>query len=81
MKTGWSKQVGGDHYKDMKIQPSAFIVANEIPWLEANAIKYICRWKSKGGKADIEKAIHYLELLKESIDVTGTTPDPYADGD
>lgn len=62
-----SKQVGGDHYKKMAIQPYEYIVANGIGWLEGNAIKYISRYKQKGGRADIEKAIHYLELLLEEI--------------
>jgi hypothetical protein len=58
-------QVGGDHYKDMPIQPSEFIHKNGLNWLEGNAIKYICRHARKNGKRDIDKAIHYLELLKE----------------
>ena len=59
------KQVGGDHYKDMPIQPSEFIFVNELNWLQGNAIKYVCRYGSKGGKQDLDKAIHYIELLKE----------------
>lgn len=61
------KQIGGDHYKSMKIQPSEYIVANELGWYEGNAVKYISRYKQKGGRKDIEKAIHYLELLLEKI--------------
>lgn len=60
-----SVQVGGDHYKSMAIQPSIFIHRNRIPWFEANAIKYICRHTRKHGREDIDKAIHYLKLLKE----------------
>lgn len=59
------KQVGGDHYKNMIIQPGEFIVKNSLGWYEGNAIKYICRHKVKGGKQDLEKAIHYLELALE----------------
>lgn len=59
------KQIGGNHYKDMAIQPSEYIYANGLNWLEGNAIKYITRHAVKGGKEDIEKAIHYLELLLE----------------
>ena len=58
-------QIGGDHYKTMKIQPVEFITANDIPFLEGNVIKYVTRHASKNGLADIEKAIHYLELIKE----------------
>jgi hypothetical protein len=58
-------QIGGDHYKDFPIQPSEFIYKNKLGWHEGNAIKYICRHSKKNGKLDIDKAIHYLELLKE----------------
>jgi hypothetical protein len=61
------KQIGGNHYKDMPIQPSEYITKNGLGWYEGNAIKYITRYKTKGGKQDIEKAIHYLELLLESL--------------
>jgi len=62
------KQVGGQHYKDMPIQPGQFIRANKIGWYESNAIKYICRHNAKNGRQDIEKAIHYLELVLEEYD-------------
>ena len=57
------KQVGGQHYKKMKIQPSVFINENKLPFAEGNAIKYICRHQLKGKKEDILKAIHYLEMI------------------
>jgi hypothetical protein len=59
------KQEGGSHYKDMAIQPVEFITKNNISFLEGNVIKYVCRHANKNGKQDIEKAIHYLELIKE----------------
>lgn len=59
------RQVGGDHYKTMVIQPGDFIRQNGIGWYEGNAIKYICRHKAKGQADDIKKAIHYLELVLE----------------
>jgi hypothetical protein len=59
------KQVGGEHYKQFPIQPVEFCYVNNIPYLEATAIKYLCRWKDKGGLADLDKAIHFIELLKE----------------
>jgi len=58
-------QVGGDHYKNCTIQPIDFIEANGLGWCEGNAIKYIVRHKIKNGKQDLDKAIHYLQLLKE----------------
>ena len=58
-------QVGGDHYKKMLIQPAEFINKNKLLFAEGNAIKYICRHSTKGGIQDIDKAIHYLEMVKE----------------
>jgi hypothetical protein len=60
-----NRQVGGAHYKDLAIQPIEFIVKNDLGFCEANAIKYICRHVTKGGVQDVDKAIHYLQLLKE----------------
>ena len=61
-------QVGGDHYKTMKIQPIEYIMANDLSWCEGNIVKYITRWKQKGGKQDIEKVIHYAQLLLDSLE-------------
>lgn len=60
-----SQQVGGDHYREFAIQPSEFIHRNGIGFIEGNVIKYVCRHKKKNGRQDIEKAIHYLQLLLE----------------
>ena len=59
------KQEGGTHYMYMKIQPAEFINKNKLLFAEGNAIKYICRHSTKGGIQDIDKAIHYLEMVKE----------------
>ena len=59
------KQVDGNHYKSMKIQPAEFINENKLLFAEGNAIKYICRHRSKGKEKDIKKAIHYLEMILE----------------
>lgn len=58
-------QVGGGHYKDLKIQPVEYIHANGIGYMEGNVIKYVTRWRSKNGIPDLEKAKHYIELLIE----------------
>jgi hypothetical protein len=58
-------QVGGNHYKEMAIQPIEFIMKNNIGFMEGNAIKYISRWRSKGGVEDLKKARHYLDMLIE----------------
>ena len=59
------KQVGGKHYKNMKIQPAEFINENKLLFAEGNAIKYICRHTIKGKEDDVRKAIHYLEMILE----------------
>lgn len=59
------KQVGGTHYKKFVIQPAEFCHKNKIPYLEATVIKYLCRWRDKGGVQDLNKAIHFIEILKE----------------
>jgi hypothetical protein len=58
-------QVGGSHYKKYRIQPAEFSYYNNIPYLEATAIKYLCRWRDKGGIQDLEKAKHFIDLLIE----------------
>lgn len=63
-----SEQVGGSHYKNMKIQPVEFIMANDLNFLEGNVVKYICRYKQKGGVEDLNKVIHYARLLIEQIE-------------
>ena len=66
MKNALKKQEGGNHYKDMKIQPVEFITANNLGFLEGNVVKYICRHHAKNGAEDIKKAIHYCELLLQT---------------
>ena len=57
-------QVGGNHYKDCNIQPVEYIHANKLDYFEGNVVKYITRHRTKGqGKKDIEKAIHYAQLI------------------
>ena len=61
-----ANQVGGNHYKDMKIQPIEFITANNLGFIEGNVVKYICRHEAKNGAEDIKKVIHYCELLLQT---------------
>ena len=61
----YKKQIGGSHYKNMKIQPSKFINDNKLLFAEGNAIKYICRHKQKGERQDLEKAKHYIDMILE----------------
>ncbi len=58
------KQIGGEHYKDCGIQPVEYIHANKLDYFEGNVVKYITRHRTKGeGRKDIEKAIHYAQLI------------------
>jgi len=59
------KQVGGNHYKDCKIQPIEYITANNLTYAEGNIIKYVTRSRRKGGKNDLLKAKHYIEMIIE----------------
>ena len=63
--SSYDKQISGGHYIGFKIQPAKFINDNKLLFAEGNAIKYICRHSYKGGVEDIDKAIHYLEMIKE----------------
>ena len=56
-------QIGGSHYAAKSIQPVQYIHANDIGFFEGNVIKYVTRWKDKGGLEDLRKAKHYIELL------------------
>jgi len=58
-------QYGGNHYKSFAIQPAEFCYKNNIPYLEATAIKYLCRHRNKNGLEDLNKAIHFIEMLIE----------------
>lgn len=58
-------QVGGAHYQT-PIQPWDFILANGLGFLEGNIVKYVTRWKQKGGVEDLRKARHYLDKLIET---------------
>lgn len=59
------KQVGGGHYQEGGIQPIEYIHANNLNFFEGNCLKYVTRHRSKNGRQDIEKAIHYLEMILE----------------
>lgn len=64
-KSAFDTQVGGNHYKQFAIQPTEFIYKNSLGFLEGNAIKYLTRWKIKGGLEDLKKARHYVDMLIE----------------
>ena len=52
-----------EHYKKKKIQPIDYIIANDLSFCEGNVVKYITRWKDKGGIQDLQKARDYIDYL------------------
>ena len=60
-----NNQIAGNHYKNKAIQPWDYILANDLGYLEGNIIKYVSRWKDKGGINDLRKAAHYIQKLIE----------------
>jgi len=61
----WKKQVGGNHYTKYKMQPSKFVTENKLLYPEGSVIKYIVRHQDKGGKQDLEKAKHMIDMIIE----------------
>ena len=61
----WKKQIGGNHYQKYKIQPSKFVVENKLLYPEGCVIKYVVRHQDKGGKQDLEKAKHMIDMIIE----------------
>lgn len=59
------QQVGGTHYKQLRIEPWDYIAANNLGFFEGSVVKYVTRWDRKGGVADLRKAKHFLEKLIE----------------
>lgn len=58
-------QVGGSHYRCLDPQPIELFIQNNIPFPEANAIKYLARWRNKNGVEDLRKAKQYLQFAIE----------------
>ena len=65
--SAYDKQIGGKHYQNFSIQPSKFVIENELLFPEGNVIKYICRHRFKNGKEDLEKAVHFIEMIIERV--------------
>lgn len=63
--TAWDIQEGGGHYKDLKIQPMEYNMANNMDVLQSSIIKYVTRFRSKNGVEDLRKAKHCIDMLIE----------------
>lgn len=61
----YKRQVGGTHYAKYAIQPTEYIIKNNLNFCEGNVVKYVTRWKDKGGVDDLRKARHYLDMMIE----------------
>lgn len=57
------KVIDPEHYNSHAIEPIAYIMANGLDFCEGNVIKYVSRWKQKGGVADLHKARQYLDFI------------------
>lgn len=58
-------QVDGDHYKKLAIQPMEYSMNNKLDACQHTIIKYVTRFRDKGGIKDLEKARHVLDMLIE----------------
>ena len=61
----WANQEGGDHYKGMTIQPMQYSLTNGLDAAQHTVVKYVSRFRKKGGLADLRKAKHVIDLLIE----------------
>lgn len=59
------RQVAGDHYRNLTIQPVEYNQRNGLGFCEACVVKYVSRHRQKNGAEDVKKAIHFLNLLLE----------------
>ena len=66
-----TEQVGGSHYKNKKIEPIDYIMSNDLNFCEGNVIKYITRYKEKGGIEDLKKAKQYIDFIIAKLELKG----------
>lgn len=65
MASALERQVGGNHYKQLIMQPIQLIIGAKCDFTQGCIIKYISRYRNKNGKEDLEKIIQYAELYLE----------------
>ena len=68
VKNPLKEQVGGDHYSKLEIQPAVYAQRNKLSYLQGTIIKYVTRYKDKGGVEDLYKAMHSIKILIELED-------------
>lgn len=60
------RQVGGDHYRSTGMQHWDFAAAcYGSGYFKGCITKYVSRWRKKGGIADLHKALHFMQKLRE----------------
>ena len=82
--SAFDTQVGGGHYKELAIQPMQYSMANKLDACQHTIIKYVTRFRDKGGLADLQKARHVIDMLIElemvkKKEEAAPQPDPYKD--
>ena len=58
-------QIGGSHYRTMEIQPMEYSMKNKLDPCQHTIVKYVSRFRDKGGIEDLEKAKHVIDMLIE----------------
>ncbi len=77
MSSANDKQVAGNHYKKYgNLQPWDVVIAWQMGYLDGTALKYLARWKDKGGINDLKKAIHFIEKLIEVTEAANAAQKP-----
>ena len=61
----YDRQVDGDHYQKLAIQPMQYSLLNGLDAAQHTVIKYVTRFRDKGGISDLEKAKHCIDMLIE----------------
>ena len=63
-----SDPIDPKHYNQLAIQPRDYITKNNLGYNEGNIVKYISRWRLKGGLNDLKKAQNYINYLIKLVE-------------
>jgi hypothetical protein len=63
-----SDPIDPNHYNRLAIQPRDYITKNNLGYNEGNIVKYISRWRLKGGLNDLKKAQNYINYLIKLVE-------------
>lgn len=76
--SAFDTQVGGAHYKSLAVQPVEFWLISDLGAVEGAIVKYMTRWRDKGGLEDLKKVQHFLEIMIEFYEQNDPPPlDPH----